>query len=491
MRRILVWLLFAVLSAGCGISVSTESGPGSETSAVSDSTQPFDPEGADQTPNSTAASSSSQATTPTQTTEPPVASEPQEETTTSTQVQDEKDQGAVGADPGEEPPPIAGLDAPTAAQVWKTLALVEEVRGLEFDGVPFITVLAPEEFAARIGSEIESQMEDVEVDEALYKLLGLLAAEDDLAALYEELYTQSVAGFYSSDTKEMVLPQSEEGFSGLETLTLFHELVHAVTDQHFGFGAAVDALVEAYRFDQANSLVALVEGDATVAEVLYVQQLSSEELDRLFQEFGEMEEPDLNVPLFMQKALFFPYEEGFEYVLEVWEEGDWQAVNGLYQDPPRSTEEIYEGPFSGSQPIEMARPAGRLPDGYQETYDYTWGLLDILLMFEQILGADVARDAAVGWGGGRSLVGYHPGGEVVFIWEYVGDTPEESEELARLLYDYAASAMAVGTPSRDGGGGFAASDEDYVYVSLLPDKLVMVACSDPVVCPAVTDSYPG
>ena len=71
----------------------------------------------------------------------------------------------------------------------------------------------------------------------------------------------------------------------------------------------------------------------------------------------------------------------------------------------------------------MERPAGVLPEGYEEVYDYTWGFLDILVMFEQVLGPDVALQAAIGWGGGRSLVGYSEEGEVVLVWEHAGDSP--------------------------------------------------------------------
>ncbi len=388
-------------------------------------------------------------------------------------------------------PLIEGLGARTAAQIRETASVVEEIRGLKFDGLPSITVLTPEAFAERVRMETAEQLETVEVDEALYKLLGLLAPDDDLAALYGELYGEGVAGFYSSERREMVLPRAGEEFSQLETLTLFHELVHAVTDQHFGFGSQVDTLIDAQRFDRASSLVSVVEGDATLSEVLYVQSLDSAERARLMSDFAQMEEPDFAVPRFMEQALYFPYEQGFEFVFNAWGAGGWPAVNDLYADPPLSTEEIFEGVVaSGARPFEMERPQAAWPGGYEEFYDYTWGFLDILLMFEQVLGPDAAVDAATGWGAGRSLVAYHADGEVAFLWEYAGDSPEEAEELALLLYDYATEGMDVGTPVRaEGDHSFEARAGDYVFVSLIPEGLVMVACSDPTVCPMISAPY--
>ncbi len=390
----------------------------------------------------------------------------------------------------DDRPPIEGLGPDLSAQIWETVDIVEEIRGLEFDRLPSIIVLSPEEFTERVRSEVASELEDIEVDEALFKLLGLLSPDDDLAALYEELYGESVAGFYSSDDQEMVIPSSGEELSPVEVLTLLHELVHAVTDQHFGFGLRMEDLADNQLYDPASGLVSLVEGDATVSEVLYVENLTASERSRLWAEIMAMEQPDLDIPLFMEQSLYFPYERGFEYVLNGWRKGGWQAVNELYLDPPASTEEIYEGgPASFTQPVEMERPAGSLPEGYEEIYDYTWGFLDILVMFEQVLGPEAAVDAATGWGGGRSLVAYDPEGEVVFVWEYAGDSPDEAEELARLLSDYAVAGMDVGTPQPQGELGFLASGEDYVFVGPIPGGLVMVACSDPAVCSSVTAPY--
>ena len=110
-------------------------------------------------------------------------------------------------------------------------------------------------------------------------------------------------------------------------------------------------------------------------------------------------------------------------------------------------------------------------------------------MFEQVLGPDIAEDAAIGWGGGRALVGYDQEGEVVFVWEYAGDTAAETEELARLLGDYAAAGMDVGELQFGEDLGFTGSGGDYVFVAAVPTGLVMVACSDPEVCPSVSAAY--
>lgn len=394
------------------------------------------------------------------------------------------------ADPAPDLPVIEGLSPEISALVWDAVEVTEGIRGLQFEELPVITVLTPEEFEARVRMEVDYELEDIEVDEALFKLLGLLEPDDDLRAMYGELYGESVAGFYSSEGKEVVIPASDEEFTVMQTLTLVHELVHAITDQHFDFGSRVEYLVDDQLYDPASGLVGLVEGDATLAEFIYVNNLDPAARNRLAAELANFEPPDIDIPVFMELALYFPYEAGFEYVLNRWREGGWSAVNESYLDPPRSTEEVYEGAQSPTtEVIEMERPVGQLPEGYEEIYDYTWGFLDILIMFEQVLGSDVAVQAATGWGGGRSLVGYSEEGEVVLVWEYAGDTQDEADELVVLVGQYAKEAMDVGEFQFGEDPGFSASDEDYVFVAPVPPGMVMVACSDPGVCPSVTAPY--
>lgn len=395
------------------------------------------------------------------------------------------------ADPDREPPLIEGLDAQLSAQIWEAVDITEDIRGLEFLELPKVTVLSPEDFEARVRMEVESELENVEIDEAILKLLGLLEPEDDLAALYGELYGESVTGFYSSEDRRLVIPASGREFTAIETLTLVHELIHALTDQHFGFGVRVEELTDSQQYDPASGLVSVVEGDATLAEFAYVNNLDVSARNRLMAEFADYDPPELDIPLFMERALYFPYEEGFEYVLNRWREGGWSAVNELYLDPPRSTEEIFEGAPSPATVtlIEMERPAGLFPEGYEEIYDSTWGFLNMLTMFEQVLGLEAAVAAATGWGGGRCLEGEAEDGEVVLICEYAGDEPAEAEELARLLAEYAVAAMKVGDPQPQGEWGFVASADDYLLVAPIPVGLVMVACSDPEVCPMVTAPY--
>ncbi len=479
-------VVVALVVAACGGAADSTSAGATEETAVTTTAAP-----ATTAPVATTEAPTTTTTVPVTTTEAPPTTQAATTTTTGTTTTTEAPvTTTTAAEPDPDLPVIEGLSPEISALVWEAVEITEGIRGLEFEELPVITVLSPEDFEARVRMEVDSELEDIEIDEALFKLLGLLEPDADLRALYGDLYGESVAGFYSSDDRELVIPASGEKFTGLQTLTLIHELIHALTDQHFDFGSRMEDLIDGQLFDPASGLVGLVEGDATLAEFVYVNNLDIAARNRLVAEYADYEPPDIDIPLFMEKALYFPYDRGYGYVANRWREGGWNAVNDLYLDPPGSTEEIYLGAPSGAtEVIRMERPSGALPEGYEEIYDYTWGFLDILVMFEQVLGPEVALQAATGWGGGRSLVGYSDEGEVVLVWEYAGDSQDEADELVLLLDDYATEAMHVGELQYREDLGFSASGEDHVFVAPIPPGMVMVACSDPEVCPSVIASY--
>ncbi len=98
---------------------------------------------------------------------------------------------------------------------------------------------------------------DHEVDEALYKLLGLVPADFQLLETVMSLYGDSVAGLYDGDTGELVVTATEDLFSPLEEATIVHEMTHALTDQVLEFNDHYNQLFDEQRYDEAAAFQAL------------------------------------------------------------------------------------------------------------------------------------------------------------------------------------------------------------------------------------------
>src|SRR5690606_36310905 len=86
--------------------------------------------------------------------------------------------------------------------------------------------------------ELLTEDADPARDDAYERLLvglGAVPAGTDLPTVRRQLLDDQVAGFYSPDTGELVVRVPDDGEVGtLDTITLAHELQHALADQALG-----------------------------------------------------------------------------------------------------------------------------------------------------------------------------------------------------------------------------------------------------------------
>lgn len=348
--------------------------------------------------------------------------------------------------PSVTPPDLSALDLPSAVKV-QLAGLIEraqEVRELPFLTPPNIVVVSDEELEARVRSSIEEGADEFPADEALYKLLGLLGPEADLEMLLLDLYGEQVAGFYDGETGEIVVPARESGFSILQQGTMIHELVHALTDQHFGFDEAFRAMIDGERLDEAGAYQALIEGDATLAEVMWVQSLSQAELGAFLAESLEVDTSVFEgVPQFISDSLIFPYDSGLVFVQDLYRGGGWPAVDEAYSilpTLPGSTEQVITpDDYQRDLPVVVEMPTITLP-GYQLERTSVWGEEAFYTMLDQVLSESASAEAADGWGGDR----YHQwfdGENSAFLLLYRGDTERDLEEMRSTLLEFALSSI--------------------------------------------------
>jgi len=371
-------------------------------------------------------------------------------------------------------------------QIAELIGTTEELRGLAFLRPPTIVVVTPEELEARVRVSIEEDVEDVPADEALLKLLGLLDGEVDLLQLYLDLYGEQVGGFYDGDTGELVVP-AEDSFSSYQKSTLVHELTHALTDQRFGFNDAYERLIDEDRFDEAMGFLPVIEGDASLTELFYIQSLAVDEQQALLQELFAADSAVFDgAPAYLQNSLIFPYREGLAFVQRAFELGGFDEVNRLYVEPPVSSEQIinprdYQQDFPVA--VEVVEAA---VTGYDVVFRSTWGQLGFDLMFDQVLGG--VEEAGDGWGG-DGYVQWFDGSEAALVIEFVGDAPDDLDEMRDALLRYVPAAMAVeGGEEADGGVVF--EGDDFAFVRVAGDSLFFVAAGDPTVGRQIISSLP-
>ncbi len=373
------------------------------------------------------------------------------------------------ATPPVTPPDLSDLTDLSVGvqnQLEELIITAQEIRGLPFLSPPNITVVTDAELEARVRALIEEEADDFPADDALYKLLGLLDQGADLESMLTDLYGTQVAGFYDGETGEIVVPARQDGLSLLQQGTMLHELVHALADQHFGFDALFGAMVDEERLDEATAYQALIEGDATLAEVMWVQSLSQQELGRFVAESLEIDSSGLDaVPQFIRDSLFFPYDTGLRFVQELFETGDWNAVNNAYSTfpglPGSSEQVITPADYQRDLPLVVELPAITI-NNYTLERTSVWGEGGFRIMIDQVLGESIGAEAADGWGG-DSYHQWFDGENAAFLLVYKGDTERDLEELRSALLDYARTAVP---------------DEDFVWVETEEGVLYFIAADE-------------
>ncbi len=282
--------------------------------------------------------------------------------------------------------------------------------------------------------------QDREDDQKVLVALGLMEADQDLGEVYVELLGEQIAGYYDPTTNEMVVvaSDSEDELSVLDQVTFAHETVHALQDQHFDLETYTDMRLDGTS-DESLAVTALIEGDATVAQIDFIlsdMSLARQFLDELESDDASTESLD-NAPAILSATLLFPYEYGQGFVQYLYDEGGWDLVNEAYDNPPASTEQILhpEKYIDGEEAIEVDVPdlSGALGTDWRTIDDDTMGEFQIsVLLGDGELSDDQVQAASEGWGG-DSYTASANGDDVVIAWQTEWDSAEDAEEFAKAL----------------------------------------------------------
>lgn len=354
------------------------------------------------------------------------------------------------------PAPRAKAQTDADLVVAEALTLVARVRELPAKKpVPGLRMQRPE-----LRVEVERLLIDETPREALAGNAELLFALDtvpadfDLEKTISVLYAAELAGFYDPKEHHMVL--ATDLGRDAETLTLYHELVHALQDQHFDLGKSLTFHPE--QSDVLGALHALAEGDATSAMMdifaaargVPAKDIPSEAL-RL-NAIVLQASPDLaQVPGVIARSMIAPYADGLDFVRYLRQHrGGFAGVNQAFEKPPLSTEQVlHPEKYLANEAVE-ALPAPAAPPGFSEgAFRDVMGEQGLRLLFEDWAPESDASSAASDWGGDRIAV-FAEGDKRVVLWHLVFDTEVAAR---RALTLFARGALRPELPGRPGAVG--------------------------------------
>ena len=385
----------------------------------------------------------------------------------------------VAAACGDDSPPVADVEEELASLV----AATEDVRGLTFVEEPEITIVSSGELADRIRQKLEEDLDPEEtlVTQRLFELLGLLDGSVDLLQSYTDLYAEAVGGFYDNDTGEMVI-SGDDALGPLAKTIVVHELIHALTDQHFDFASKLDSLVDEKRYQEAAAIQALAEGDATYFQLVYMQTLpTSEQVEAVQESLAADTTIADSLPPWFTEDLTWPYDAGFAFVDRLITDLGVSGLNQTYTLLPTTSEHIiHPGSYFTRQPPRAAALPEVALDGYEVFEEGQWGEWNLELYLLDGVDPGEAIVAATGWGGDDYRI-YWNGSDVAFAYLFVGDTPRDAQELASSLAVSVRVRMAVGSGFTAPGGTTFTPGADFALIVLDDSTVLFVAAGDPLV----------
>lgn len=328
-------------------------------------------------------------------------------------------------------------DAKKAAVVETTEAVLKETSELRQ-----LPILHPVKSDTQSRAEIERFLiknmdedttpAEMHASEVSLKKLGLIPPDFQFRAFLIRLLTEQVAGYYDPRQQKFFLADWID-LDGQKPV-MAHELTHALQDQHFN----LRRFEKWPKGDSDAELAAhaLIEGDASLAMGVYVSR-SPLRIIALMKSMGasgsSTQEID-SAPRAIRESLLFPYQEGMQWVTQLYRREGWPLVSKAFTDLPQSTEQILHADkyFAHEAPIKVTLPdiAATLGVGWKRIDTDVNGEWSYYLILDEYLKSEQeSKRAAAGWGGDRYSVyeGTKPG-SVLIAQLSAWDTEQDAVE---------------------------------------------------------------
>ncbi|HUS15518.1 MAG TPA: hypothetical protein VM536_10945 [Chloroflexia bacterium] len=424
-RRTMTFLLALGLLAGCG---------------------PFGPAEPTATPPATVAPTSgpTSAPAPSATLEvAATATEPVASATKTAPVAADATGTAPTAGSGTASPGAAVPEGTVLPATQKQLATIESqttsLRGLRPKTDVPEHFVSSDQIEANLADEIADEYSHEEARQDALDLWLLRLIDDRTVDLYQlqiDLLGEQVLGYYDPKKDELFVRNDQQPM-GLEAQeTLAHEFVHSLQDEYYDLEKLRPE--DAHNSDRDTALTSLIEGDATLAGILWAQKyMSAKDFQTLVSQSSNADTTVLDkAPAYIRESLIFPYDQGGNFVVELYKRGGFSAIDKAFAAPPQSSEQILhpEKYLATPQdpPVDVSLPplTSTLGTGWKQSSSDTVGEFDLGVLLRTNGVDDPA--AAAGWGGAR-YAAYEGNGAAVLILGTRWDTPQDAVEFESAM----------------------------------------------------------
>jgi hypothetical protein len=259
------------------------------------------------------------------------------------------------------------------AVVARSAARVEAVRELEFEESVPVEVISREELRERRetnDSENATSTANRLHQNVKWEAMFSIGENEDAITTRRSSRTATIGGFYNYNEDRIVIVSENTTQPKMDEITLSQELFHALQDQKLR--VSYNRSTE----EGNNAALGIIEGDGNLVDRRYQQRCESEWNCLLPEasESGGGGSDDINYGVYLTG--YQPYSDGPKFVRNTYNEGGWEAVDAVYENPPTSTEQvIHPAKYSDEEPAEISfedasSEAWRIPDLGNGSVDY-------------------------------------------------------------------------------------------------------------------------
>lgn len=352
------------------------------------------------------------------------------------------------------------------AKVAEAVPKIEAAIGLPFATAPVVEVRTKNDVRKFLERQLTDSLARAQVSgqEAALKRLGLIPDTISLERLLLDVLEEQIGGYYDPRAKVLYIVEGtpEEAVG----LTVSHELIHALQDQHLNLDSVMRATGDD---DRTAAAQAVLEGQATYEGLrIMVGAEMADNLPGGWDRAREMIRDDhakwpafASAPLVVQEMLLFPYLSGAEFARAYRAAKPGQSP---YAAMPTSTEQIlHPSRFLGEidRPTKVVLPPLR---GVTTTYDNTVGEFTTrLFLYQHLRDQPSALSGGAGWDGDRLTVvktGRGEGAVWVSVWDTQIDAGDFFTQIERTI-DRRYGPSPARTLSRTEAGAGMASGKEY------------------------------
>ncbi len=307
------------------------------------------------------------------------------------------------------------------------------VRDLSGTGPVDRAIIGTQEMEQMLFDDLEEDRDELSVTQKLYELLRITEEGTDLIELLSDVYGDVVLGFFDTEDRKLYVVGDADEFNERDELTFAHEYVHGLQQAHYDIRALREAVED--NADQARAITAMIEGDATLAELIYELEHYDEEQQEAVR--ASSAEADftayLAAPTVIQQEIAFPYIVGRSFIIALYlENNSFELVDEAYNNPPVSTEQVIhpEKYVAEEAPVdvELSELADSLGKGWTEIRRDTFGEAFIRSYLTMALEGADSVEAAAGWGGDSFALYDGPEGATAMVAITAWDTEADADE---------------------------------------------------------------